>query len=88
MIMTRNDVLTKLAAKEISVEEAGALLSSMDRPASKLTLKVSEKGAISVYGLSRWPVTLYVEQMERLLAMADDIRAFIKANSKSLTRKS
>lgn len=86
--MTRNDVLQKLAAKEISVDEASALLSSMDRPASKLTLKVSEKGAVSVYGLQRMPVTLYVEQWERLLAIADDIKAFAKANSKKLTRKS
>jgi len=45
-----------------------------------LSLKVSAKGALSVYGLGRFPVTLYKEQWLRLLDMTDDIRAFIKAN--------
>ena len=43
-------------------------------------LKVSEKGAVSVYGMGRFPVTLYKEQWLKLLAMSDDIRAFIAAN--------
>jgi hypothetical protein len=43
-------------------------------------IKVSEKGAVSVYGMGRFPVTLYKEQWLRLLDMADDIRAFIAAN--------
>jgi hypothetical protein len=77
-----------LAEKKIDVAEASRLLSTMDRPASgKLTLKVSEKGAISVYGLQRMPVTLYVEQWERLLGISDDIKAFAKSNDKKLTRK-
>jgi len=54
---------------------------------STLSLKVSEKGAVSVYGMGRFPVTLYREQWEKLLAMADAIRAFIVANSSVLTRK-
>ena len=45
-----------------------------------VSLKVSEKGGVSVYGLGRFPVTLYKEQWARLLDMADDIRAFIKEN--------
>jgi hypothetical protein len=86
--MTRTDVLSMLAEKKIDVAEASRLLSTMDRPASgKLTLKVSEKGAISVYGLQRMPVTLYVEQWERLLGISDDIKAFAKSNDKKLTRK-
>lgn len=52
-----------------------------------LSLRVSEKGALSVYGMGRFPFTLYVEQWERLLAMADDIKAFIKANGSKLSRK-
>ena len=45
-----------------------------------VSLKVSEKGGVSVYGLGRFPVTLYKEQWSRLLDMADDIRAFIREN--------
>ena len=55
--------------------------------ASGLRLKVSEKGAISVYGLGRFPVTLYKEQWLRLLDTADDIRTFIAANDAHLKTK-
>jgi hypothetical protein len=51
------------------------------------SLKVSEKGGVSVYGLGRFPVTLYKEQWARLLAMADDIRAFIKEHDAELKTK-
>jgi len=51
------------------------------------SLKVSEKGAVSVYGLGRFPVTLYKEQWAKLLAMGDEIRAFIKANESKLKAK-
>jgi hypothetical protein len=50
-------------------------------------MKVSEKGALSIYGLGRFPVTLYRSQWEALLAKADDIRAFIKANEAKLKNK-
>ena len=50
-------------------------------------MKVSEKGALSVYGMGRFPVTLYKEQWLRLLAMADDIKAFIEANNDHLKSK-
>ena len=53
-----------------------------------VSLKVSEKGGLSVYGLGRFPVTLYKEQWTKLLDMADDIRAFIRANESSLKAKS
>lgn len=52
-----------------------------------LSLKVSEKGGLSVYGLGRFPVTLYKEQWTKLLDMADEIRAFIKANDSQLKTK-
>jgi hypothetical protein len=51
------------------------------------TMKVSEKGALSVYGLGRFPVTLYKEQWLRLLEMANDIRAFLKENDHLLKVK-
>jgi hypothetical protein len=51
------------------------------------SLKVSEKGGVSVYGLGRFPVTLYQEQWTKLLDMADEIRAFIQENQASLKAK-
>jgi hypothetical protein len=51
------------------------------------TLKVSEKGGLSVYGLGRFPVTLYKEQWTKLLDMAEDIRAFLKENDSRLKSK-
>ena len=53
----------------------------------KMTFKVSEKGAISIYGLGRFPVTLYNAQMIRLLDKAADIRAFIEEHRAELTTK-
>jgi hypothetical protein len=50
-------------------------------------MKVSEKGAVSVYGLGRFPVTLYKEQWLRLLAMADEIKSFIVENESQLKVK-
>ena len=50
-------------------------------------LKVSEKGGVSVYGLGRFPITLYKEQWAKLLDMADEIRAFIKENESKLKVK-
>jgi len=54
---------------------------------SGLRLKVSEKGAVSVYGMGKFPVTLYKEQWLRLLDIADEIRAFIAANNAQLKSK-
>ena len=55
--------------------------------AKGLSLKVSEKGALSVYGLGRFPVTLYKEQWNRLLETTDEIRSFIQANDSLLKTK-
>jgi hypothetical protein len=54
---------------------------------SAVSLKVSEKGAVSVYGLGRFPVTLYQEQWQKLLGMADEIKTFIEENKASLKVK-
>jgi len=58
-----------------------------NRSARGVTLKVSEKGGVSVYGLGRFPVTLYKEQWGKLLDMADDIRTFIRDNDARLKTK-
>ena len=55
--------------------------------ATGIRLKVSEKGAVSVYGLGRFPATLYKEQWLKLLDMSSDIRAFIAANEAQLKAK-
>jgi hypothetical protein len=52
-----------------------------------VSMKVSEKGALSIYGLGRFPVTLYKEQWTKLLEAADDIRAFLKDNDAQLKTK-
>lgn len=53
----------------------------------KLAMKVSEKGALSVYGMGRFPVTLYKEQWLKLLEMSDEIKGFIEANADALKTK-
>ena len=58
-----------------------------NRTTRGVSLKVSEKGGVSVYGLGRFPVTLYKEQWTRLLEMADDIRTFIRDNEAKLKVK-
>lgn len=57
------------------------------RSSKSVSMKVSEKGGLSVYGLGRFPVTLYKEQWARLLAMADDISGFIKDHNGELKEK-
>jgi hypothetical protein len=70
--------LERLRAENESLKKAGR---------GKLAMKVSEKGALSVYGMGRFPVTLYKEQWLRLIGMADEIQAFIAANDSSLKSK-
>lgn len=55
--------------------------------ATGITMKVSEKGALSIYGMGRFPVTLYKEQWLKLLELSDDIRKFIAANEGQLKTK-
>ncbi len=88
MTMKKEEILEKLAKGEIPVEEASKLLEQSE-PQRRGTLycKVSAKGALSVYGLQRMPVTLYVEQWERLLGFADQIQAFMAEHSAELKRK-
>ena len=61
---------------------------SLKKGAAKgISMKVSEKGGLSVYGLGRFPITLYKEQWTKLLDMSDDIRAFIAAHQGELKTK-
>jgi hypothetical protein len=57
------------------------------RGSKGVSMKVSEKGGVSIYGLGRFPVTLYQEQWLKLLEMADDIRSFIRENEPKLKKK-
>jgi len=74
-------------AEQTEVERLRAENEALKRAARRQTLKVSEKGALSVYGLGRFPVTLYREQWEKLLGMAEDIRQFIRDNDSALKKK-
>ena len=79
--------LEQLQAK---LEEQQALIDRLQASRNaKLTCKVSEKGAISVYGLGKWPVTLYRSQAERLMAFIGDghLADFIADNASRLVVK-
>ncbi len=79
--MSDQDVQAELARLKAENER-------LKRTASRgVSLKVSEKGGVSVYGLGRFPVTLYKEQWTKLLDMADEIRAFIADNAAALKTK-
>jgi len=82
--MQRKEILAKVAAGELTPEEADRLLAELDSESTVLTCKVSPKGAVSVYGLQRMPVTLYADQWHRLLAFGDDIRRFIEEHREEL----
>jgi hypothetical protein len=70
------------------IEKLRAENESLKKPArGQVSLKVSEKGGLSVYGLGRFPVTLYREPWEKLLGMTDDIRSFIRENERALKKK-
>lgn len=79
---TAEEKLARLEAENKVLRE------QMDqRKPGQLRLKVSEKGALSVYGLGRFPVTLYKEQWRRLLDIADEMKAFLKDNDHLLKGK-
>ncbi len=91
--MTTQEILAKVASGEVQPSEAATLIAAINgngKNATEVTYKVSGKGAVSAYGLGRFPVTLYAQQWERLDNDAERKRRaeFIKANAKQLTRKS
>lgn len=73
--MTKEELITQINALELKNKQKGN------------NIKVSVKGAISVYGLGRWPVTLYKSQMIKFLALHNEIEQFIVNNEASLTVK-
>jgi hypothetical protein len=84
----RTEILKKLAAGELTAEQADGMLQQVEeKKRGTLYCKVSAKGAVSVYGLQRMPVTLYVEQWDRLLTFGDELRAFLKSHDSELKRK-
>lgn len=86
--MNQEEILSKLAAGEFNVQEAQKLLEQCEvKKRGELYCKVSQKAAVSVYGLQRMPVTLYAQQWERLLQYGDQIREFISKNGSQLSRK-
>lgn len=74
---TREELLAKIAELEKKAE----------RPKGTLEFRVGEKGGVSVYGLGRFPVTLYYEQWIRLLDVANDLREFLEENKHRLKLK-
>jgi hypothetical protein len=85
-----NDGVTRMSDEDLKGElerlrnENAALKKGTS---GSLRMKVSENGALSIYGMGRFPVTLYKEQWLKLLDKADDIRAFIAANDAQLKAK-
>jgi hypothetical protein len=75
------------AELQAELERLRAENEALKRPRGQTAMKVSEKGALSVYGLGRFPVTLYREQWEKLLGMSDEIRRFIQENDHLLKKK-
>lgn len=74
-------------ALRVKLADMAALLAAANKP-KPITMKVGEKGGLSLYGInSRFPVTLYRGQWERILAHAPTIKAFIEANSALLATK-
>jgi hypothetical protein len=67
--------------------QAGSPASPKKSAASPLSFKVSAKGAVSVYGLGRFPVTLYYEQWKRLLGSSEPLQAFLEENKGQLKSK-
>jgi hypothetical protein len=76
---TKEDLMARIAEleKKLGSKESG-----------KLEFKVGDKGGVSVYGLGRFPVTLYYEQWIKLLDATDDLRAFLEANKSRLKLRS
>jgi hypothetical protein len=86
-------LIEELAMSEPTKEELMARIAELEKQAGskksgRLEFKVSEKGGVSVYGLGRFPVTLYYEQWVRLLGAVDGLRQFLEENKSNLKLKS
>ena len=87
----RRAVSYQLMAEEdlkLELERLRAENEALKRPSrGQISVRVSEKGGVSVYGLGRFPVTLYKEQWEKLLAATEQIKVFIQENDHLLKKK-
>lgn len=79
--------MSELSYEELKAKLAAAEEQLKGRKRGSIDFRVSEKGAVSVYGLGRFPVTLYYEQWTRLLENADALKQFIEENKSSLKLK-
>ena len=81
--------ITNLEALQAEIERLRKENEALAKKSSSHTLsvKASAKGAVSVYGLGRFPVTLYAEQWERLLANTEKVKGFIEENREALATK-
>lgn len=87
-MQTPDEMQAELERLRKESESLRAENEALKRPSrGQLSMRVSEKGALSVYGLGRFPVTLYREQWEKLLGLSDEIRAFIQAHDSELKKK-
>ncbi len=78
------ELRAQLEASKLALFEARAALQSTKKALPELNWKISQKGALSVYGLGRFPVTLYKNQWRRLLPKGDEILEFINENEEGL----
>ena len=78
---------TDLQAEIERLKAENAALKSTKPTRGTLSMKVSEKGALSIYGMGRFPVTLYKEQWLKLLSISDEITKFIEENDSRLKTK-
>jgi hypothetical protein len=76
---TKEELMARIAELE---KQVGS------KKSGRLEFRVSEKGGVSVYGLGRFPVTLYYEQWQRLLGASDELHAFLEENKSKLKLKS
>ena len=75
---TKEELIARIAELEKQVG---------NKKSGRLEFRVSEKGGVSVYGLGRFPVTLYYEQWQRLLGTAEELRTFLEENKSKLKLK-
>jgi hypothetical protein len=83
----KEDDMAEPTYEELKAKLAELEKQTQGRRRGALEFRISEKGGVSVYGLGRFPVTLYYEQWTRLLNQVDELREFLEANKSALKRK-
>lgn len=86
--LNQDELLALLEQEREKNKRLHAIVDSQAHRAQSLTLKVSEKGAVSVYGMGRFPLTAYPDQWLKIFAIADQMKAFIRENKAKLSFKS